>query len=77
MTKQMKVIIKGVIYIISDEKCKLVLELGKKYAAEHTIYALETKEVVEMINKSYKSIQSLKRAITRFEDNGFKVYYKL
>lgn len=77
MANDICVIVKGIIYIMEQEKCKEVLELGKKYATERTIYALETKEVVEMINKSYKSIQSLKRAITRFEDNGFKVYYKL
>jgi hypothetical protein len=76
MANDICVIVKGIIYIMEQEKCKEVLRLGEKYATERTIYALERDEVIEMVNKSYKSERTLKKAIMRFMGYGFKVYYK-
>ena len=76
MIFHLKVIINDKIYEMTRLDCKALLKAAKKLASECSIYALKAHGIVELTNKSYKSKSSLKRAIKRFEDEGFKVYYK-
>lgn len=71
-----KLIVNGNIYAMSSRELQLVLDRVIDYAPERTIYALEQFGITEVVNKSYKTKQGLKKAITRFESEGIKVYYK-
>lgn len=71
-----KLIVNGNIYAMSSRELQLVLDRVIDYAPERTIYALKQFGITEVVNKSYKTKQGLKKAITRFESEGIKVYYK-
>ena len=70
------VIINGNLYYIGHTEYEKLLDLINTYASERTIYALEWFGVTEVVNMSYKTLQGLKKAIKRFEDENIKVYYK-
>lgn len=70
------VILNNKVYDMDGHTCKNLIKTIEKYALECSIYALEHKEIVEMVIKPYKSKSSLKRAIKQYENEGFKVYYK-
>ena len=70
------VIINGNLYYIGHTEYEKLLDLINTYATERTIYALERFGLTEVVNKSYKTKQGLKKAIMGFESEGIKVYYK-
>lgn len=76
MIFHLKVIVNDKIYEMTRSDCKSLLRATEKFAPECSIYAIKAHGIVELTNKSYKSKTCLKRAIKRFEDEGFKVYYK-
>lgn len=76
MIKTNKVIINGNLYSMGHKEYKKLMDKFNYYASERTIYALERFGVTEVVNMSYKTLQGLKKAIKRFEDENIKVYYK-
>ena len=71
-----KLLFNGKLYILKNSEAKKLLDVTHKYTPENSIFALDGFGITEVINKSYKSKSSLKRAIMQFESEGFKVYYK-
>lgn len=76
MNKSEKLIVNGNIYVMNSKELHLVLDKIANYVPERTIYALKHFGITEVINKSYKTEKGLKSAITRFENEGIKVYWK-
>ena len=51
-----------------------VLKVTKK-AVKHGIYAVEKYGTAEMKNETYLNKAELEKAVAKYKENGFKVYY--
>lgn len=61
-------------YEMPMKQVKEVMEFAKKRVS-FGIYAVEKRNVVELKNEAYETMESLEEAIKAYEKRGFKVYY--
>lgn len=72
----MKVILKDSIYEMSRKQFRGVLDIAKK-SVKMGIYAVEKDGIAEMKNETFESEEDLKKSVSEYEKNGFKVHWNL
>lgn len=70
----MKLILKGDVYELPREKVDGILQVLKKNLPKG-IYAVEKGDAVDLINKRYKYTKNLNKAVEKYVEKGFKVYF--
>lgn len=72
----MKVLLNNSVYEMSRKQFDGVLSVAKK-AVKHGIYAVENDGTAEMKKEMYPNKAELKKAVEKYEEKGFKVYYNI
>lgn len=72
----MKVLLNNSVYEMSRKQFRGVLSVAKK-AVKHGIYAVEKDGKAEMKKETYSNKTELEKAVKKYEEKGFKVYYNV
>ena len=70
----MKVLLNNSVYEMSRKQFRGVLSVDKK-AVKHGIYAVEKDGMAQMKKETYSNKAELEKAVSEYEEKGFKVYY--
>ena len=70
----MKVLLNNSVYEMSRKQFRGVLSVAKK-AVNHGIYAVEKVGMAQMKKETYSNKAELEKAVSEYEEKGFKVYY--
>lgn len=70
----MRVLLNDHIYDMDRKLLNGVLKVAKK-AVKHGIYAVEKDGMAEMKKETYSNKAELEKAVAKYKENGFKVYY--
>ena len=70
----MKVLLNKSVYEMSRKQFRGVLSVAKK-AVNHGIYAVENGGMEQMKKETYSNKSELEKAVSEYEEKGFKVYY--
>ena len=70
----MKVLLNNSVYEMSRKQFRGVLSVAKK-AVKHGIYAVEKGGMAQMKKETYSNKAELEKAVSEYEEKGFKVYY--
>ena len=70
----MKVLLNNSVYEMSRKQFRGVLSVAKK-AVKHGIYAVEKDGMAQMKKETYSNKAELEKAVSEYEEKGFKVYY--
>ena len=70
----MKVLLNNSVYEMSRKQFSGVLSVAKK-AVKHGIYAVEKGGMAQMKKETYSNKAELEKAVSEYEEKGFKVYY--
>ena len=70
----MKVLLNNSVYEMSRKQFRGVLSVAKK-AVNHGIYAVEKGGMAQMKKETYSNKAELEKAVSEYEEKGFKVYY--
>ncbi len=70
----MRIILKDSMYEMNRKQFRGVLDIAKKYV-KIGIYAVEKDGTAEMKNETFDGKEDLKKSVSEYEKNGFKVYY--
>ena len=70
----MKVLLNNSVYEMSRKQFRGVLSVAKK-AVKHGIYAVEKCGMAQMKKETYSNKAELEKAVSEYEEKGFKVYY--
>lgn len=72
----MKLIYKGDVYELTRKEVDGMLQVLKKHLPK-CIYAVEDEknDIIEMIFKRYKYTKSMNKAVERYVEKGFRVYF--
>ncbi len=70
----MKVILKDSVYEMNRKQFRCVLDIANK-SVKMGIYAVEKDGITEMKNEIFDSKEDLKKSVSEYEKNGFKVHY--
>lgn len=70
----MRVLLNDHLYDMSRKQLDGVLKVAKK-AVKRGIYAVEKGGMAQMKKETYSNKAELEKAVAKYEENGFKVYY--
>ena len=70
----MKVLLNNSVYEMSRKQFRGVLSVAKK-AVKQGIYAVEKGGMAQMKKETYSNKAELEKAVSEYEEKGFKVYY--
>ena len=70
----MRVLLNDHIYEMSRKQFRGVLSVAKK-AVKQGIYAVEKGGMAQMKKETYSNKAELEKAVSEYEEKGFKVYY--
>ena len=69
-----KVLLNNSVYEMSRKQFRGVLSVAKK-AVKHGIYAVEKGGMAQIKKETYSNKSELEKAVSEYEEKGFKVYY--
>ena len=72
----MRVLLNDHLYDMDRKQFDGVLKVAKK-AVKHGIYAVEKDGKAEMKKETYSNKDELKKAVEKYEEKGFKVYWNV
>ena len=70
----MKVLLNNSVYEMSRNQFRGVLSVAKK-SINYGIYAVEKGGMAQMKKETYSNKAELEKAVSEYEEKGFKVYY--
>ena len=72
----MRILLNDHLYDMNRKQFDGVLKVAKK-AVKHGIYAVEKDGTAETKKEMYPNKAELKKAVKKYEEKGFKVYYNV